>query len=930
MLKFFLSICITLMLLTSCQKPSSEISLAGKWQFAMDSTDVGITEKWFERSFADKIQLPGTTDEAGYGIPNTLPPSVEKPQILHLTRKNSYVGPAWYSREVSIPSDWEGKSIELKLERVIWQTSVWVDDNPVQGSCESLISPHRFDLTGYLTPGKHKLTIRVDNRKQHDITVNDMAHAYTNETQIMWNGIIGDISLIAKEALSIEDLQVYPDVSGKQIRIKGKVSNTGEATEGSLSVKVENQKSGLVVSAIKQKVDFQSGENLVNLTCSMGDSIEMWNEFNPVLYKVDLKVEAGSVKTERSTKFGMREFSRNQSDLLLNGNKVFLRGTLECCIFPLTGRPPMEPEGWKKVFLTAREWGLNHLRFHSWCPPEAAFQVADSLGFYLQVELPLWSVKVGEDSHTNDFLYAEADRILAEYGNHPSFCFFSLGNELQPDFEFLSRLLKHTKEQDPRHLYTTTSFTFERGHGDWPEPDDDFFITQWTKKGWVRGQGVFDSQSPSFDKDYIASVEGMNVPLVTHEIGQYSVFPNLKEIDKYTGVLDPLNFKGVKQELEKKGLLDKADDYLKASGYLAAILYKEEIERAMKTAGCSGFQLLDLHDFPGQGTALVGIIDAFWESKGLITPEEFRNFCSPVVPLARFEKATYVNNETFKAQFEAANFSDKVLSDIQPEWRLSDSKGTVIAQGNLDKQEIPVGNAFNLGSISVPLESISVADQLTLSIRFTGTQYQNSWNVWVYPQEVPEVGKEIFYTRSFADAEKALSQGKKVLLNPEKEEINGLEGKFVQVFWSPVHFPNQPGTMGILCDPAHPALVDFPTEMHSNWQWWDICKNATTMELDSLKNNMQPIVRMVDNFYKNRNLGLLFEVKAGDGKLLVCSSDLAKNLNTRPVARQLRYSLLKYMESDKFNPQEEVAFKQIKQVLHNVNRTKEVKKSIYE
>ena len=289
-----------------------------------------------------------------------------------------------------------------------------------------------------------------------------------------------------------------------------------------------------------------------------------------------------------------------------------------------------------------------------------------------------------------------------------------------------------------------------------------------------------------------------------------------------------------------------------------------------------------------------------------------------------------VNNETFKAQFEAANFSDKVLSDIQPEWRLSDSKGTVIAQGNLDKQEIPVGNAFNLGSISVPLESISVADQLTLSIRFTGTQYQNSWNVWVYPQEVPEVGKEIFYTRSFADAEKALSQGKKVLLNPEKEEINGLEGKFVQVFWSPVHFPNQPGTMGILCDPAHPALVDFPTEMHSNWQWWDICKNATTMELDSLKNNMQPIVRMVDNFYKNRNLGLLFEVKAGDGKLLVCSSDLAKNLNTRPVARQLRYSLLKYMESDKFNPQEEVAFKQIKQVLHNVNRTKEVKKSIYE
>ena len=900
MLKGFLSICITLMLLTSCQKPSSEISLAGKWQFAMDSTDVGITEKWFERSFADKIQLPGTTDEAGYGIPNTLPPSVEKPQILHLTRKNSYVGPAWYSREVSIPSDWEGKSIELKLERVIWQTSVWVDDNPVQGSCESLISPHRFDLTGYLTPGKHKLTIRVDNRKQHDITVNDMAHAYTNETQIMWNGIIGDISLIAKEALSIEDLQVYPDVSGKQIRIKGKVSNTGEATEGLLSVKVENQKSGLVVSVLKQKVDFQSGENLVNLTCSMGDSIEMWNEFNPVLYKVDLEVNAGSVKTERSTKFGMREFSRNQSDLLLNGNKVFLRGTLECCIFPLTGRPPMEPEGWKKVFLTAREWGLNHLRFHSWCPPEAAFQVADSLGFYLQVELSLWSVKVGEDSHTNDFLYAEADRILAEYGNHPSFCFFSLGNELQPDFEFLSRLLKHTKEQDPRHLYTTTSFTFERGHGDWPEPDDDFFITQWTKKGWVRGQGVFDSQSPSFDKDYIASVEGMNVPLVTHEIGQYSVFPNLKEIDKYTGVLDPLNFKGVKQELEKKGLLDKADDYLKASGYLAAILYKEEIERAMKTAGCSGFQLLDLHDFPGQGTALVGLLDAFWDSKGVTDAETFRQACSPVTPLVRFPKAVYTSGESFTASVEVANFTDKELKDQSVSWILKDEKGKEIGKGMMSCPSLSIGLNRLPEAITCPLAQQEAA-RLLLSVALDNTPYKNEWSIWVYPSQLNPVKDDVVVTRDLRETQKALADGKKVLYNPDYKKIEGLEGKFVPVFWSPVHFPKQAGSMGILCDASHPAFAHFPTGNYTDWQWWSLLKQSKTIVMDTLP-SVTPLVEVVDNFANNRRLSNLFEAKVGEGKLLFCSMDILSDWEQRPEARQLYFSLLEYMKSDSFDP----------------------------
>lgn len=900
MLKQFIFVCVSLLIFSSCRERSATISLAGEWQFAMDSTDTGITDKWFERSFTDKIQLPGTTDEAGYGIPNSLPPSIGKPQILHLTRKNSYVGPAWYSREITIPSDWKDKSIELKMERVIWQTRVWIDGTPVPGSCESLISPHYFDLTTYLTPGKHRLTVRVDNRKQHDISVNDMAHAYTNETQIMWNGIIGEISLTAKEDLFIDDLQVYPDISNKQVRIFGKVQNSGETVKGKLFAEVKEQKSGLVVSVINQNMDFQPGENLVNLTCFLGDSIKMWSEFTPDLYNVDLRVETSSAKAIKSTKFGMRQFSRNQSELLLNGNKVFLRGTLECCIFPLTGRPPMEPEGWKKVFFTAREWGLNHLRFHSWCPPEAAFQVADSLGFYLQVELPLWSLKVGQEKQTNEYLYAEADRILAEYGNHPSFCFFSLGNELQPDFNFLTRLLKHVKEKDPRHLYTTTSFTFEGGHGDWPEPDDDFFITQWTKKGWVRGQGVFDSQAPSFDKDYEASVEGMTVPLITHEIGQYSVFPNLKEIEKYTGVLDPLNFKGVKQELEKKGLLHKADDYLKASGYLASILYKEEIERAMKTAGCSGFQLLDLHDFPGQGTALVGLLDAFWDSKGVTDAATFRQACSPVTPLAHFPKAVYTSNESFVASVEVANFTDRALKDQSLSWTLKDEAGKEAGRGTISCPLLSVGLNKPDATISCLL-NYTDATRLTLSVSLDNTPYKNEWSVWVYPAELtPEKG-DVVVTRDLKEARKALADGRKVLYNPDYKKVAGLEGKFVPVFWSPVHFPKQAGSMGILCDATHPAFGHFPTGNYTDWQWWSLLKRSKTVVLDSLP-AVTPLVEVVDNFANNRRLSNLFEAKVGEGKLIFCSMDLLSDWGQRPEARQLYFSLIEYMKSDSFAP----------------------------
>lgn len=900
MKQLLLLVSISLLIFCSCKDNSSAISLAGEWQVALDSADVGVAEKWFDRSFTDKISLPGTTDEAGYGIPNALPPSIGKPQILHLTRKNSYVGPAWYSREITIPSKWKGQSIELKLERVIWQTSVWVDGNSVPGSCESLISPHYFDLTDYLSPGKHKLTIRVDNRKQYDISVNDMAHAYTNETQIMWNGIIGEISLTAKNALSIEQLQVYPDLSSKQIKLKSTLTNKGETVSGDLSLIVKEKKSGLTVADVKQKVDLQAGENRLNLTCPIAGEIKKWNEFTPDLYTVELKVDAGHLNTVKNVTFGMREFSHNQSDLLLNGQKVFLRGTLECCIFPLTGRPPMEPEGWKKVFLTAREWGLNHLRFHSWCPPEAAFQVADSLGFYLQVELPLWSVTLGQDQKAYQFLYDEADRILAEYGNHPSFCFFSLGNELQPDFNFLSGLLTYVKEKDSRRLYTTSSFTFEKGHGDWPEPNDDFFITQWTKKGWVRGQGVFDTESPNFDKDYSTSVEGMPVPLVTHEIGQYSVFPNLKEIEKYTGVLDPLNFKGVKQELEKKGLINKADDYLKASGYLAAILYKEEIERAMKTAGCSGFQLLDLHDFPGQGTALVGLLDAFWDSKGVTDAESFRRACSPVTPLVRFPKAVYTNDESFIASVEIANFTDQALNNQSLSWILKDERGKEVGKGTIACPVLAVGLNKLPETISSPLH-LPEATRLTLSLSLDNTPYNNEWSVWVYPACLNPDKGDVVVARHLQDAQKALAAGKKVLYNPEYKSVAGLEGKFVPVFWSPVHFPKQAGSMGILCDASHLAFGQFPTGNYTDWQWWSLLKQSKTIVMDSLP-AVTPLVEVVDNFANNRRLSNLFEVKVGEGKLIFCSMDLLSDWEQRPEARQLYYSLLEYMKGDSFDP----------------------------
>lgn len=888
--------------LVQMQAQAQEVlDLSGKWTVALDSLEKGQHEGWFNKKFAQEIQLPGTTDDAGIGVKNTLTPALQRPQLSHLTRKNSYIGAAWYTKDVAVPKNWAGKQIILKLERVLWKTNVWVDGKRVDMEQNSLVSPHYFDLTPYLTAGKeHQITMRIDNRKFFDISYDNMGHAYTNHTQIIWNGVIGELSLEAVSQLHLADVQVYPDLKSKTVKVKAQVvNNTGKAVKAQLKMAASRKAETAKAYDFSKAVTLQPNQQELEYEYPMGEDVKAWNEFNPHLYTLAVEVGAGKQVDTHKVDFGFRDFQSKGNAFELNGDPIFLRGTLECNIFPLTGHPPMDKEGWRKVFLSAKEWGLNHIRFHSWCPPKAAFEAADELGVYLQAELPIWALNVGEHRSTVEFLYDEAKHMIKEYGNHPSFMMWALGNELQGDMTVLNRMIDSLKLMDDRHLYANTAYTFERGHGDRPEYNDDFLITQRTVDGWVRGQGVFNSQPPAFNTNYEQSVVNTQVPIITHEIGQYAVYPNLREIEKYTGVLDPINFKAVQADLKQKGMLDQADDFLMSSGKLAALLYKEEIERALKTGGISGFQLLDLHDFPGQGTALVGLLDAFWDSKGIIDAADFRKFNAPVVPLIEFEKATYRSSELFKAEIAVSNYSPSQLDNQEIQWFLKDGD-KVLNQGHITAT---VRKGFNgkLGTFDIPFTAVKTPSKLTVEVKIKGTDYSNDWNVWVYPDVNALNYGNVRYTRDVKEAMNLLDKGETVLFNPDWKAVKGLEGKFVPVFWSPVHFPKQAGTMGLLAEPEHAAFKSFPTDGHTDWQWWDLHINSTTMIVDSLQGGSS-VVQMVDNFANNRKLSLAFEGTVGKGKLFVTSVDLHNKLDERFVAKQFLASILDYMNSSAFQP----------------------------
>ena len=882
-----------MLLLSLTATAQLSIDLSGEWK-------VNLLQNG-KQSDAMKVVLPGTLDDASIGEVNSLEPMLQKPQLSRLTRKHSFIGTAIYQRDIYITHEMAAQPLQLLFERVMWRSRLAIDGRDIGQMQESLVAPHHFLINDGLTEGRHTLTLAIDNSKLHDISVDNLAHSYTNDTQIMWNGVLGRMELNIQPFIS--DVQVYPDIDHQQAIVKVKTNVTKK--EPTLLFMLD----GRTVKPVKTGPD----EYLLPIS-----DMRLWSEFQPHLYAFTVTPLAASHAplASKTVTFGMRSFKAQGNRLLINGQPTFLRGTLECCIFPLTGTPPTDERGWMKVFTIAREYGLNHLRFHSWCPPEAAFRVADKMGFYCQVELPNWSLTVNKDSATARFLYNEFDNIIRHYGNHPSLCIISCGNELQPDFDFLNKLTHYMKSQDPRHLYVTSTFTFEKGHGTHQEPEDDIFITQWTDNGWVRGQGVFDERVPDFKSDYREAARNITVPLISHEIGQYSVYPNINEIEKYTGVLDPLNFKAIRNDLQRKGLIDKADDYLQASGRLAAILYKEEIERAMKTPQQSGFQLLDLHDFPGQGTALVGLLDAFWDSKGLIEPQRFREFCAPVVPLAQFEKAVWQSDETFTAQIDIANYGPTPVDGKTVSWQLTSPFGHIYSQGT-GRQ------------VSISLNKVERAQRLEFIVSIDSTPWRNRWSIWVYPEVTMPASKQLVVTADIDEAAKALRKGKKVLFSPQTATIRGLEGKFLPVFWSPVHFPRQAGTMGLLCDPRHPALSHFPTDAHSDWQWWRLVKRSRVLVLDSIA-PVTPIVESVDNFVNNRRLAQVFEAKVGKGSLLFSSIDLLTD-GQLPELRQLRYSLMHYMMSSEFHPANSISEDDLRSLLlEHASEQKTNANSIYE
>lgn len=911
------------------------LPLAGDWHFQLDRANTGAAERWFTRELTGSFTLPGTLPARGIGDPITVdtkwtggifdkswftapeyapyrePGNIKVP--FWLQPETHYVGAAWFQRDLEIPAAWAGKNLRLLLERPHWKTTVWLDEQEL-GSNDSLSVAHEYDLGANVAPGRHRLTIRVDNTHQPDIGEN--SHSISDHTQGNWNGLVGRIELTATAPVWIDDLQVSSRVQlpGKSsgmavpsivndrvVTVRGHVRRAGNHPLPA-TVQLRAATNGPVQNATI------AADGKFTANYALGSGAALWDEFSPVLHHLTATLDNGE---RREAVFGLREISTQGRQLLINGRQLFLRGTLDCAAYPRTGHPPTDIAEWKRILGVARAYGLNHIRFHSWCPPDAAFSAADELGVYLQVEVaswPNWSTTLGDGKPVDAWIDAETARILRAYGNHPSFIMLCAGNEPGGDHHaaWLSAWVTRQKSVDPRRLYTA-------GAG-WPEvPENDYHLRSEPRiQHWLEGLASrINRLPPETRTDYRDFIGARSAPVISHEIGQWCVYPNFAEMVKYTGYLKPRNFEIFQASLKHHGLLAQAHDFLIASGKLQALCYKEDIESALRTPEMGGFQLLGLNDFPGQGTALVGVIDAFWEDKGYITAPEFRRFCASTVPLARLDKRIFTTDEHFAADLEVTHFGAAPLAHATPNWKLVSDDGRTVAGGQYPARDLAFG-INKLGHLDFALGTVPAPARYKLVVALDGTPFENDWDIWVYPPAV-QVASPAPATISVAEKLDAttlakLEAGGTVLLGipPARVKPDPVKGKielgFSSIFWNTAWTNGQaPHTLGILCDPKHPALASFPTDSHSNWQWWYPVTHASAMILDGLPAELQPIVQVVDDWVTNRKLGLVFEARVGVGRLLVTSIALNEPV-LDPVRRQLRASLLNYMASPAFKP----------------------------
>jgi len=881
------------------------------------------------------VNLPGTLDEFGIGVPDKVSkqwhPDVaignaaelinEEKILTRLTRAYTYEGAAYFSRIIKL-DDVGTQRIFLDVERSRELSLKINGRNVITTTPRTLSTPTAYEITKAVQKGDNEIILCCDNSYPNFPRTSIInSSAATDETQTNWNGILGCLQLRYERRNFISAVRIYPIKNTANIEIDFDCMDEKPCVL-TLYCDAFSEKHMTVVCT------HDIGKTTLCLpSVKLSRTAARWDEGTGVLHELTIMApEFDPV----SASFGIRDFSSKNGRLALNNRVIFLRCETNCAVFPKTGYAPMDVPSWVTILKTYAAYGVNCVRFHSYCPPRAAFIAADQLGMMLAPELSQWNViNALEDDDAWTYYQAELRLLLNTYANHPSFVMLTLGNELHSGalgYKRMQQLVRYAQEKDPTRLHAIGSNNFIGATG--ADYVSDFYTASAFYDIPLRGTssmmtGYINESFPILHKTYNNELrhirEECDKPVFSFEVGQYAVLPDFEEWTHHDGVTIPDNYMHIKEKVAKHGFADDWAMRVAASGMLANIAYREEIEAVLRTEGLSGTSLLALQDFPGQGTALIGMLNAHLEPKpyAFASPERFKRFFNDVVLLARFNKYTYRNAEALNIEIQLANYGKKSIKEPL-RLRLM-HKNNKLHELTLPEGNYPCGKLNDVYRYRFALNDITAAAQLDLTLWLGNTC--NSYSLWVYPDAPLTVPNNVTIASTVQDAITALHAGQQdaitalhagqhVLLSPEATETHfphSIKTHFTTDFWSVGTFPEQSGFMGLMMDDTHPLFKDFPTEFHSNWQWWHMCQGRAVI----LPYGEQPLITALDAYARMRNMGMLMEYRIGNAKLIISGMGLMEK-QSQPEVRALTQSIVNYMGSSDFEPRCDITEEQLK------------------
>lgn len=922
--------------MTSATFVSASVSLQGRWAFQLAGDAERAADCPPPHDLTHEIHVPGAWGEQGFSAPQPAP-------LWGWQSVHTYEGVAWYGRSIRIPDDWAEQRVTLTLSGVRWRSRVWVD-GVCAGEADSLSTAHRYDLTALVQAGhEHWLAVQVDNRMLYPL---EESHIHSIQTAGRWGGITGDAVLSAQPMTGIDRVRVWPDIHAHRFDVE--LGLRGAADGLTVDVTVADPSSGARYDASTAA----SGQT--RLAVSLRDGARLWSDDDPYLYDAVFILRDGDTVIDRVDKrLGLRAIRTKGRQILLNDRPVFLRGYVDCCIFPQTGYPSWDVDEYRRQFRIARAHGFNHVRLHSWTAPEPFWQAADELGMLVQAELPHWSAhyrkrEQAPDCETHAFLTRELDAIVDALHAHPAWVLFSNGNELMEGSDAHPRLLELSargKALDPTRLFTDNT-----GFGELPAPNRpvDFYIQSCN---WHPPKKIYDAASADTTEDFSAVTAAADRPIIGHEHGQFTMYVRPQEATKYHGALQPAWLDSFAESLQSKGLTDRVETFIAASGRHIARTYKENIERARRTRGLAGLQLLDIRDFPGQGHATTGLLDMFWDSKGLLEAQDFARFNSAVVLLMRTASPTGWNAHPLSVDLEVSNFGAAELPAQVLHWQLRDRDTGLTHAGHIDVPPAPIGDITPLARLSIALEDDGQPHAWELRVQLG--EHENHWHLWTFPaaqpNAFPRVSSRLNVLRgALADADftddysgpgltwdsgqpplfptydlaisdqlsvrllQYLHDGGSVWLMPPREQLfDSVRTRYLPPFWSYLLFPDNVSTVMGMTIPQHPALGRFPHDGMSDWQWYSLVNETPAICLDSVP-FVQPVVEVIDNFTRMKRLCYAFEARVGSGRLFVSTWRLFdRNVIGRPEARFLFDEVLRYLLGSQFQPDAALSVSQL-------------------